>query len=450
MEKLNIILIIVDSCSYKYSWLNSKEYMPLLYSRKKEFKNYNSHYSAGNNTRLNIHTILTGMPPSLHKVLSKVHPFRGNNSLFLQKLLNDNNYKTCFYSTHKILREKSNDNVKDDLDFSDIEFMSPSLAESYVPGMNFNKIVKNKITNLGRDPFFMVLHYLDIHEPFQVPGLRLTHKETPKIINFTKEHILKNDLLWPLKSLINKYLPQIKKQNRIIYEEYQYLKNNVYRPLIFPERINGFYERLWNDTDFFKEYMFLFKQASMYQDKVLNDILNYIREIKNKNTIIMITADHGSNAIVSPNEKIKYGPILRDNKLLHIPLSIVCFDDHIKNKYNISGEISVPTSHVDIFNTITNVTNTSSMESNYLMNLLAPVEKKRYILAEQNSSTFAFGQIRMFDSVSNININVEASDNISELCPQNLIINDVSEEDYKKYFQYKTKLNQYYEELKWV
>ena len=45
MNNLNIILIIVDSCSYQYSWLNSKEYMPLLYSRKKEFMNYNFHFS---------------------------------------------------------------------------------------------------------------------------------------------------------------------------------------------------------------------------------------------------------------------------------------------------------------------------------------------------------------------------------------------------------------------
>lgn len=441
---MNIILIIVDSGSYQYSWLNSKDYMPLLYSRKKEFMNYNFHFSAANNTRSNIHTILTGMPPSLHKVMSKQHPFRGNNSVFLQKLLNDNNYKTYFYNTHSILRDKSKDDVKDDLDFTELEFMSPSMADFYLPGMNFNKIVKNKITNLGSDPFFMVLHYLDIHEPFQVPGLKLTLKETPKMINFTKEYILKNDLLWPIKRLVNKYLPQLKKQDRKIFKEYQYLKKNIYRPFIFPERIIGFYDLLWSDTGFYEEYMSLFKQSSLYQDKVLNDILNIIHEEKCKDTIIMITADHGNNGIVSPSEKEMFGPLLQDNKLIHVPLSIITFDDNLKNKYNFCSENSLPTSHVDIFNTITNLTNTSSTNNNFLMNLLAPEKKERYILAEQNSSLYPFGQIRMFDSVTNININIKASDDISEICPRHLIVNEVSEKEYTKYFQYKTKLNDFY------
>ena len=82
------------------------------------------------------------------------------------------------------------------------------------------------------------------------------------------------------------------------------------------------------------------------------------------------------------------------------------------------------------------------------MNLLAPEKKERYILAEQNSSLLPFGQIRMFDSDTNINIHVKSSDDIHDICPPHLIVNNVSEKEYAKYFQYKTRLNNFYGSLK--
>ena len=53
-------------------------------------------------------------------------------------------------------------------------------------------VTSHNITVRARAKLGFKPHYLDIHEPFQVPGLKLTLKETPKMINFTKEHILKN------------------------------------------------------------------------------------------------------------------------------------------------------------------------------------------------------------------------------------------------------------------
>ena len=135
---------------------------------------------------------------------------------------------------------------------------------------------------------------------------------------------------------------------------------------------------------------------------------------------------------------------MQDNKLIHVPLSLITFDENIKNKYDLCGENNLPTSHVDIFNTIINITNTSRTNNNFLMNLLAPEKKERYILAEQNLTTFPFGQIRMFDSDTNINIHVKSSDYIHDICPRHLIVNEVSEQEYTKYFQYKKKLNEFY------
>ena len=35
------------------------------------------------------------------------------------------------------------------IDFTELEYFSPSMAKYYLPGMNFNKLVKTKFNNLG-------------------------------------------------------------------------------------------------------------------------------------------------------------------------------------------------------------------------------------------------------------------------------------------------------------
>ena len=132
---MNVVILIVDAISYKYSWLKSSEHFPSLFKASKNFLNFHNHYGVSNGTRNNLATILSGLPPSLHKTMNRKNSFRKNKYFNIQKILGSKGYHTLYFGTQPLFHsEKEGDN----LDFSETVYLSPSMADYYIPGLNFN------------------------------------------------------------------------------------------------------------------------------------------------------------------------------------------------------------------------------------------------------------------------------------------------------------------------
>ena len=443
MKKPNIIFILMDAISFKYSWLHNNEYMPQLFKKKIFFKNYLNHYSTARNTKGNFPSILSGIYPHLHKVNNKAHKFADNKYGHFTQVLKNYGYKSYYFGTQAF---SGTEQKKIILDFDHATYLSPSMADYYVPGLKFNQRIKSKINEIDNNPYFLFLHYTDAHAPFETPNinyLKLFSKKFPKIRNF----LIKNSLnLNILRRFRNKYLNKGYHQlDKKYFKEYPNLKNDILYargPLLSPERYPNFYDYMWEDKDLFNEYKQLLKMAYLYQDLSVNSLLDYIAKFKKDNTMIILTSDHINNDVVEHTLSNK-GSLL-DDESLHIPLSILSFDEDINRNYLNSKETKTYTSHIDFYNTFSRIFDQNYTDNDYEINLLNITEKNRYLMAQSNNDRQHHNQTRLFNDKESIDIYTQPSNEMPDIIDNKNIINDLSKEKYDKYSNYVKNFNIFY------
>ena len=442
---MKIIYILLDAISYKHSWLANGEVMPNLAAKKKNFLNFHKHYSVTHNTRGNLAALFSGVSSSLNKVVSRAHSFADNKYGYLQEILDKHGFSSHYVGTQLLYRPTlSNDN----LGFSENISLSPSMADYYIPGEKFNNICKNKIEKMYNEKYFMMLHYTDAHEPYDTPYNIIKKKEFPLIWKFLYQP---KNLFYKIPRRFARiyFKPQTIKRNKEFFSQYkdlEYLCPKPHGPVLSPERYPGFYEKCWNDIDFYNEYVAYMIKALKYQDYVANDLINYIKQNFSKNTLIFMSADHGNNGIISPKKFKEEGTLYED--VIHVPLSIFSFDDEINKKFNLCGDINELTSHVDFFQTVLGVLEEKFVDNGYNINLLSPKFKnERFIFSEFNQATKSnYGQIKMYNKEKKIEIRLNSTDNLEELylCSRDKIINNISNEDFDLYLSEKEKYNNIY------
>ena len=442
----NAVIIIVDAISYRHSWLTSKEHFPFLYSQKDKFLNFHKHFAVSNGTRNNLASILSGLPPSLHKTMNRKHSFRNNKYFNLQSILKKKNYNTFYYATQPLFHSER---VGDKLDFTDATYLTPSMADFYIPALNFNKFVKKKHESIKDKAHFGIYHYTDVHAPFEPPKIRF--KNTKEIYKFILKNILKiiKRFLWL------KFKLPFSKKIKDIYKEYPSLKGNTdpMGPAISLERhpLNKeFYNKVWEEGSLHSDYMQMHCNASKYQDKGLEKIFDYFKK-NSKDTIFFMLADHGNTDIVNPKIRKSDGILKED--LTHIPLSVLSFDESVSKKYNVVGDIDHLTSQTDIFYTILELLGDYKIDKkidklNFCRNLLNVKDSERYIFSEFNDERAPYGETRMFNLDEEIYLRIQSTDKIEDLIEYKSIINSIDFEKYKKYNDYKKSLNDNFKDIK--
>ena len=435
--KLNFIFIIVDSISYNYSWLNNEEFMPKLFKMKNKFKNFHNHYSTARNTRGAFASIMSGLYPNLHKVNNRKHSFRSNIYGYLQKKLQNFGYSTYYYGSQPLFHsEKENDN----LDFTESMYLSPSMAEYFIPALNYNKSIKKKIRSISNNPYFLFLHYTDVHAPYETPNINYLSPKYKKIRNFLIKNFFNLNVPRRFRSL---FLSQ-KNYNldKKIYLEYPNLRNDCISPRgrwLAPERYSNFYDEMWSNNLLYKEYIELMKMSSLYQDQALYELLDYFEKENNKNNIIILASDHTNNDIYPPIRKNKSDFLLDSN--LHVPVSILSFDKDIVEKFNLQGDEYTFTSHIDFYNSFMTTVDKKYKENEYEINLMKVKNKNRFLFAQMYDSRQHHNQFRMFNKNGTINFFMKPSDSIKDTILREEIINDINDNEYSKYKKYISGMN---------
>lgn len=455
MNKTNIIFIIVDSISYKYSWLKSEQHFPKLYKKINNFKNFHNHYAVSHNSRANIGTIMSGVLPSLHKVVNRKQKYNETNIKFIGKKLKDYEIETHYLLNQSLGNKEVQ--IKDEFhidSFSSILACTPSLAEFNINGKVFNKIIYDKLDKLKNKNHCFFIHTTDAHEPFQTPNINYFSNKIPLTRNFIiRKNLVNLNMLRRIKSKF--FSKERIIRNAKYFSEFPLLKKNVYKvdgPFFTPFRYpfaSEYYEKIWSDKKFLSEYKMMHKLASNYQDDCIDKLLNHIENNFRKNTIIILTADHGSNAFTSNNTKKKIGVMHKD--ILHIPFSILTFDDEIKKEIFFSGNVNNYTSHLDVSRSILSLYNSKYNNiSSMLFNLFFEDDrsfKNRYLFAECGDSRLSFNEIKMFNNSFNLHIQSKNSDIVEKLIKKEKILNNIKANDYETYKLYKTKLNDYLQKL---
>lgn len=437
MTKINIVVLLLDAVSFKYSWLNSESHWPNLYKLKDKFLNFNNHYSVSNNTRNNLGSITKGLEPSLHKYLNRETSYRSSNFQSLQKYLSKIDYYSLYYATQSL---HHSENILDNLDFTEVNYLTPSMADYYIPGKKFNKLIIDRLNNLKNKNFFYFFHYTDVHAPWEVPENRF--KNTKKIKKFIAKNIIGVSKRW--------YWLRFNKKNKIknkdTFDKYKFLRGNTLPlgPVVSPERFplrEKYYKEVWDTGTLYNDHLELHKNCCIYEDESVFEILNYFKK-NSENTIFFMMSDHGNNDLINPKNRFIEGNLTKN--LIHVPLSIFSFDEQLINKFRLEGNCDVITSNTDLFNTILNITGYEFPKNEFYQNLLSVDQNlKRYIFAEFNSRRQPFGEVKMFDLNNEFYFRIKSSNTVSELLSENEIINPYNKNEYEIYKDYKTKLNNF-------
>ncbi len=435
---MKIIYLLLDAISYEHSWLSNEGYMPNLKNLTSEGVNFHNHYSVTHNTRGNLATMLYGASSSITGVMGRKQSFRDSGLKSLQKELSENNFTSSYIGTQPLsYSEKKGDN----LDFDECLYLSPSMSDFYIPAENFNKFLDVKLKQL-KENSLTFLHYTDAHEPYETPENFLNKGEYPLSYKF---HYRLANILFRIPRQIYRNYFSIKKiiKKQKVYKEFKYLKNlcnNPYGPINTPERYSWFYEKVWSNKDFFNEYKKMMLISLTYLDKHISKIINYIKKNHAENTIIFISSDHGNNGIISPDSKKNYSLLSKNST--HIPLSVISFDEKLKKRIFKNLDVRNYTSHVNFYKTILNLVNPNKYE-NENETIFSNKLNNGFVISEINDSRFSFGECIIRNNMKEIQLKISNSDNINslKLIKKKDLINNVSDQDYQTYFNFKQNYN---------
>ena len=444
---MKVIYLLLDAISYEDSWLKKDSKMKNLKDFAKHSLNFHNHYSVTNNTIGNCGALLSGLSSTLTGVIGRVNGFENNKYGYLQHDLKKINCSTHFMTPTQFIFS-SDKSYK--LDFDVFTTLSSSMGDYRVCAEKLNEqhYLKKVDELYPLENYFLGLHYIDCHEPYETPiSYKLIDKKLfPNIWDFlfTYENIFYRI---PRRFLSLNLSPSIILKNIYTFKKYPYLKDlkpKCFGPLLSPERYMNFYKKCWENEGLFKEFLQMKLLAHEYLDEQIAKFLNHIKKDYPKDTIIFISSDHGNNGVLSPNYLEKNGPLNELNT--HIPLSIITFDEEIKKKFKIEGDIKTHSSHTDFYNTTLRLYNFTVKENEFEKNLLDMSNQDRFVFSEINDFRSKKAQTRLISENQLIDLRVKIKKNLADckLYKRDDIINNPSTDEFNIYVNYKKKYNDYY------
>jgi len=444
---MKVIYLLLDAISYEDSWLKKDSKMKNLKDFAKHSLNFHNHYSVTNNTIGNCGALLSGLSSTLTGVIGRVNGFENNKYGYLQHDLKKINCSTHFMTPTQFIFS-SDKSYK--LDFDVFTTLSSSMGDYRVCAEKLNEqhYLKKVDELYPLENYFLGLHYIDCHEPYETPiSYKLIDKKLfPNIWDFlfTYENIFYRI---PRRFLSLNLSPSIILKNIYTFKKYPYLKDlkpKCFGPLLSPERYMNFYKKCWENEGLFKEFLQMKLLAHEYLDEQIAKFLNHIKKDYPKDTIIFISSDHGNNGVLSPNYLEKNGPLNELNT--HIPLSIITFDEEIKKKFKIEGDIKTHSSHTDFYNTTLRLYNFTVKENEFEKNLLDMSNQDRFVFSEINDFRSKKAQTRLISENQLIDLRVKIKKNLADckLYKRDDIINNPSTDEFNTYVNYKKKYNDYY------
>tara|TARA_B100000035_G_scaffold100686_1_gene85371 strand:+ start:96 stop:1454 length:1359 start_codon:yes stop_codon:yes gene_type:complete len=444
---MKIIYLFLDAISYEDSWLKENTKMKNLKDFAKHSLNFHNHYSVTHNTIGNSGALLSGLSPTLTGVIGRTNGFENNKYGYLQQDLKKIDCSTHFMTPTKFLFS-SDKSYK--IHFDEFTSLSSSMADYRVCAKNLNEQhYFRKVDELNvLENYFLGLHYIDCHEPYESPiSYKLINKKLfPNIWDFlfTYENIFYRI---PRRFLRLYIKPSTILKNIYTFKEYPNLKNlkpKCFGPLLSPERYSNFYKRCWENESLYNEFLQMKLLAHEYLDEQIAKFLNYVKKNSPKDTIIFFSSDHGNNGVLSPNYLEKNGLLNELNT--HIPLSIITFDEEIKKKFNLEGNIKIYSSHTDFYNTALRLYDFSVKENEFEKNLLSMSNQERFIISEIQDIKKNKAQTRLVSQDQLIDLRIKPMKNFKNwlLYRKEDLLNNVSEKEFNIYVNYKKKYNDYF------
>ena len=444
---MKVIYLILDAISYEDSWLKEESKMKCLKTFAKDSLNFHNHYAVAHNTIGNVASLLSGLSPTLTGAMGRDEGFDKNKYGYIQNRLKEINCLTHFITPTRFFFS-SDLNYK--LDFDSFSSLSPSMADYRVCAEQLNnQHYFKRINELSSiKNYFLGLHYIDCHEPYETPinNHLINRFSFPNIRKFlfTYENIFYRI---PRRFLRLYIKPETILKNIFTYKMYPHLKKlkpKPLGPLLSPEKYNNFYKKCWEDENLYKEFVQMKLLAAEYLDKQIAKFLNYIKEKFSKDTIIFISPDHGNFGVLTPNYIKKNGHL---NELMtHIPLSIITFDEELKKKFNIQGNVKTYSSHTDFYNTALRLYNISVQENEFDKNLFNMSNQDRFVMSETNIAKKNIGQTKLISDTKVVDLRIKPKKNPNDwlLYKKEDLLNNPSDEEFFIYQTYKKKYNDYF------
>ncbi len=448
---MKVIYLILDAISYQDSWLKEGSKMKCLKTFTKDSLNFHNHYAVAHNTIGNVGSLLSGLSPSLTGVMGRDQGFDKNEYGYIQSRLNDIGCSTHFITPTRFFFSP-NPNYK--LDFNTFSSLSPSMADYRICAEELNnQHYFKKISELSSiKNYFLGMHYIDCHEPYETPiNNQLIKKFSfPNIRKFlfTYENIFYRI---PRRFLRLYLKPETILQNIYTYKMYPHLKKlkpKAFGPLLSPEKYRDFYKKCWEDENLYQEFVQMKLLATEYLDAQIANLLNYVKEKFSKDTVIFISPDHGNFGVLTPNFIKENGHL---NELMtHIPLSIITFDEELKKKFKIEGNIKTFSSHTDFYNTALRLYNVPVKENEFDKDLFNMSSQDRFVMAETNIPRKNVGQTKLISNTRVIDLRIKPKENPKDwqLYQKEDLLNNPSDEEFSIYQAYKRKYNDFFESRK--
>ena len=300
-NKPNVILITLDSVRLDYmGWGGSiLQTTPKLDALAKKGVAFTQNISQSSWTKPSTATLITGVIPGKHRATGRFEPLR-QSQLTLAEAFAEDGYRTRCYS--------SNPNITPAFGFKQgFDFMSHNTfanAESLVTQG------KEWFFTKASKPTFLYLHLNDAHYPYTPPK--------PYAGKFNKTGVDAH-LDGPAEREFRESLGAT-----FSLEEIESLK------LSYAEEI-------------------------LYLDDVVGDLVNEVLS-KDKNTIVIITSDHGEEFL--DHGDLGHGHTLYD-ELIRIPLQFQASDELIKKMSWVRGERHQQIRQIDVLPTIIDLCNLS-------------------------------------------------------------------------------------------
>ena len=448
---MKVIYLVLDAISYKDAWLKEETKMKNLKNFSNGSLNFHNHYAVTHNTIGNVAALLSGLSPTLTNVVGRLMSYDKNKYGYLQHDLKKIGCPTHFMTPCEFIYSQD-PNYK--LDFDSFSSLAPSMAEYRVCAEQLNnKQYLKKVDELNSlKDYFLGLHYIDCHEPYESPiNNRLINRfKFPSIRKFlfTYENIFYKI---PRRFLRLYFKPETFLKNLYTYKKYPHLKSlkpNPLGPLLSPERYADFYKRCWEDENLLEEFTQMKLLATEYLDEQIGKFLNHVKENCSKDTIIFVSSDHGNNGVLSPDYLKENGPINELNT--HIPLSIITFDEEIKKKFKIEGNIKIYSSHTDFYNTALRLYDVPVEDNEFEKNLLDMSNQDRFILSEVHDNRKKNVQTRLISQNRTIDLRIKSIKDPQKwlLYKREDLLNNPTNEEFSIYENYKNKYNNYFSQRK--
>ncbi|MEN8152428.1 MAG: sulfatase [Acidobacteriota bacterium] len=161
----NLLFILLDAARNDHMGYNGhkRDTTPNIDSFSKDSFVFRNCYSEASYTLASTGTLLTGLPPDFHSVISKQYSSLNKKSITLAKLFSIKGYYTGSITGNPNYSKAFNYNIG----FTD--FLELFSDHPVVDAAEFIKPFENMLEKAGEKPFFIYLHIREPHDPFIMP-----------------------------------------------------------------------------------------------------------------------------------------------------------------------------------------------------------------------------------------------------------------------------------------